>query len=104
MVIKLTDQAHFGTDSYPQEHNKHTLSLLLEGLHQIFDSTLIGEALHVVMRPNYPEINATVFHPSKVTPTEGDIPKVMPTRQPTLIFVKWVKTVVCSTQCVCVCT
>lgn len=39
-----------------------------------------------MMRSNDPELKTTVFCPFKVTPAEGDIPAVMSTCQPTVIF------------------
>lgn len=73
MVINLTAQARtfVGTGFYPQAHKKHTTNLLLEGLQQTFDDTLIDEALRVVMHQNNLELKATVFHSCEDTPVES---------------------------------
>mmetsp|Transcript_23897 Transcript_23897/g.45413 ORF Transcript_23897/g.45413 Transcript_23897/m.45413 type:complete len:118 (+) Transcript_23897:121-474(+) len=94
MVINMTAQAcmYFGTSINPHEQKKRAASFLLEGRQQIFDGTLINEASGVVMRPNDPELKTTIVHPREATPAKGDIPAIMSTRPPTVIFVvKWMK-------------
>lgn len=65
----------------------HTASFLLERLYHIFDGALIDEASRAATGSNDHVLKTTVFHSLELTSTEGDVPAVLSTGSPTVIFV-----------------
>lgn len=48
---------------------------------------MIDEASRVVMQPNDPELKTVVFDPQRVARVDGEVPTILSTHQPTVIFV-----------------